>query len=58
MCVTATCFASSCNTVCHCVIRCITITQISDEEVKQRIDKLTEELDQNHSLTEVGIAAH
>ena len=28
--------------------------QISDVEVKQRIDKLTEELHQNESLTEVS----
>lgn len=39
---------------CQCYMLCGgTITQISDEEVKQRIDKLSEDLHQNQSLTEV-----
>ena len=39
--------------MCHYDMPCVAITQISDEEVKQRLDKLTEDLQQNHTLTEV-----
>ena len=55
-----------CHAVCHHVMLCVIVLlcvgcyvvlctmQISDVEVKQRLDKLTEELHQNESLTKVS----